>query len=160
MFFSHRISERKVWAAFVAPTCSRYSYTYKANFSLACASLGTVEFFDFPYISLAFAINGSVSNQRTPTHGTACVSVGFSQINLIFSALHCQFQRWRKPKTTPVNFCYLPLKYTVYAVSLISAELYNVCSRVLPLFGNSLRRQTVNIRKKEMRLIQCRSADF
>ncbi len=31
MFFSHRISLRKVCAAFWAPTWSRYSYTYRAS---------------------------------------------------------------------------------------------------------------------------------
>lgn len=41
MFFSHRISDRKVCADFCAPTCSKYSYTYKANFSLAWLSEGT-----------------------------------------------------------------------------------------------------------------------
>lgn len=31
IFFSHRISDRNVCAAFCAPTCNRYSYTYSAN---------------------------------------------------------------------------------------------------------------------------------
>lgn len=50
MFFSHRISFRNVCAAFCAPTCNKYSYTYKANFSLACASEGALEPFPLAYM--------------------------------------------------------------------------------------------------------------
>jgi len=52
IFFSHLISFRKVCAAFCAPTCKRYSYTYNASFSLAWASDGAPVPFPLAYIAL------------------------------------------------------------------------------------------------------------
>jgi len=55
IFFSHRISFKNVCAAFCAPTCRRYSYTYNASFSLAWASDGAPDPFPLAYIALVEA---------------------------------------------------------------------------------------------------------